>query len=102
MANLKFNFDTWFYLGPDDDNDRYDDEPETSNNPDFSDIYGSINEHIEFQIMENPYYDDDEEMDNIHTTAGNNKTGLNNSEVVTAQDNIYYELWVTLFQLHRH
>ena len=65
---------------------------EARSNRDSGDIYGNIDEGIEFQAIQNPYYDGEIEMSAQNTNNVKKKTNLNDVEVVTVTHNTYYEM----------
>ena len=61
-------------------------------NEDCGDIYGDVNDDLEFQTLQNPYYGGEEETDiNINITEMP-RPNTNNTEVVTLAKNDYYEM----------
>ena len=85
-------FFTCSYLEPENEDDGYDIVTEARSSRDSGDIYGNIDEDIEFQGIENPYYDGEIEMSAQNTNDAKKKPNLNDTEVVTTIHNIYYEI----------
>ena len=52
-------------------------------------IYGDVDETQEFQITQNPYYGDEVVVEATDNTNGN--LALSNGDVITVQQNLYYE-----------
>ena len=74
-------YNIYLYLsGSEEDNYDAVEEPNRAS----GDLYGDINEDTDLQIVQNPYYGDVMEM-------GDSTQALNNTQVITAQTNIYYE-----------
>ena len=65
-------------------------EPTTRENRIASNIYGDLSNDNEFIVIQNPYYGGNPEMDSEN--AKGNVTDLNNTEIVTVCENIYYDI----------
>ncbi len=81
-----------FFVEHDNEDDGYDIEADVGINPEPGDIYGDINEEIEFQVIDNPYYGGEIELGAQRTNNARKKANLNDVEVVTSVRNIYYEM----------
>ena len=53
-------------------------------------LYGEVSESIEFQTIQNPYYDSDIQISNLHERVS---PDANDIDAVTATKNIYYDIW---------
>ena len=72
--------------------DGYDVEPMHTNNHNSGGRYRDINEGLELNVIDNPYYGGElEPIDQSSIRFGQNITS-NDVEVVTARSNIYYEM----------
>ena len=67
-------------------------EPEGRDNDDLGDIYGDPTEDMDFQPVQNPYYGGDIEMEVPQARGKNKRTDLNDTEIVTTTQNMYYEM----------
>ena len=61
-------------------------------NEDHGNIYGDVNDDLEFQTVQNPYYGGEEEIDINTNITGTARPDTNNTEVVTLTKNDYYEM----------
>ena len=61
-------------------------------NEDYGDVYGDVNDDLEFQTVQNPYYGGEEQMDINTTSTKSPRPDTNNTEVVTLTKNDYYEM----------
>ena len=91
MFTIRFNLTQLIcleILGAEMDEDNYDTLYDTTGHK-TGGINGNVTENQEFQITQNPYYGDE-----VEVNAANNRNGnlvLNNGDVVTVQQNLYYE-----------
>lgn len=53
-------------------------------------IYGDPNEPIEFQVLQNPYYGG--EININDQIVDNGASNMGNSQIITATRNIYYDM----------
>ena len=64
----------------------------------------TLNDHEggdqEFGVIDNPYYDDAEDISSSPRRKSQNIVGLNNIQVLTATENVYYKLWECLLYEH--
>lgn len=60
-------------------------------NRNSGDIYGDIDEDVDFQVIQNPYYDGEIKMSPLNTNNARKTTNLKDTEAVTVTHNIYYE-----------
>ena len=76
-----------FRFSGDDNYDIAYEEPTLEN---FGDVYGDVSDDIELQVVENPYYGDEEE------TNQNSKmmpsSNMENLKMITSRQNDYYEM----------
>ena len=56
----------------------------------MGDVYGDVNDDLELQVVENPYYGDEVETNQNSTRTPS--TDMNNMEVITSRQNDYYEM----------
>ena len=54
------------------------------------DVYGDINDDLELQVVENPYYG--YEVETNHSRSRMPSTNRNDMEVITSRQNDYYEM----------
>ena len=54
------------------------------------DVYGDINDDLELQVVQNPYYGD--ELETSHNDTGSQATNRQDMEVITSRQNDYYEM----------
>ena len=61
-------------------------------NGEIGNVYGAIDEDMEFQTIDNPYYGGNDDM--VFENTGNQRynPGRNNMEIISAASNIYYGL----------
>ena len=62
-------------------------EPSAEN---LGDIYGDVNDNLELQVVENPYYECEEETNRNQNRISS--PDRNNTEVITSRQNDYYEI----------
>jgi len=60
-----------------------------SDNGDYDEIYANQNEQVESEIVQNPYYGDEVNINGI--TPEKKTWNERNMQIVTARSNIYYE-----------
>ena len=65
---------------------------------DTNNVYGAIDEDLELQTIDNPYYGGEVYMASENDRQQRCDPGERNMEMVTAQSNIYYGLWY--FHVH--
>lgn len=63
------------------------DEPPTEV---FGDVYGDMNDNLELQVVDNPYYGDELETNPNRSRIPSNT--MNDMEVITSRQNDYYEM----------
>ena len=91
IFTLKFPLLIWCFhvhssAGDDDYDIAYDEQPVEN----FGDVYGNVNDDLELQVVENPYYDQE-----VETSQGNIRipsTNTNDVEMITSRQNDYYEM----------
>ena len=65
---------------------------ETENARSSFEVSGDINQDNKFQVVQNPYYGDEIELDSQPLKDIKGKVDLKNAEVITVTTNIYYEM----------
>ena len=56
----------------------------------FNYVYGDVNDDLELQVIENPYYGDELETEQPRTRTP--ISNMNNIELITSRQNDYYEM----------
>ena len=90
MINVSASYFRFYVKQFLDDDDNYDmayDEPSAQ---DLGDVYGDINDDLELQVVENPYYGCE-----VETSSNNSRvtsTNVPSMEVITSRQNDYYEI----------
>ena len=79
-----------FTLASNDESGNYD-GIEQDRVQDHGEIYGDVEEDLEFQnVTQNPYYGIDVEMKNDRTSK--TRGGSSQTEIITRTSNVYYEI----------
>ena len=56
----------------------------------FGDVYGDLNDNVELQVAQNPYYEG--EVETNHNSIRIPNINMNDMEVITSRENDYYEM----------
>ena len=70
----------------------YDMIADDKRNEDYGNVYGEVNDDLEFQPVQNPYFGGEEEMDINTNSTATQRPNTNNTQVVTLAKNDYYEM----------
>ena len=55
-------------------------------------VYGDVNEDIEFELVQNPYYGGDVNINTNHEHTQGTMSTMTNMEVITSTSNTYYKI----------
>ena len=69
---------------------HYDMAYEDSPSETFGDVYGDLNDNVELQVAQNPYYES--EVETHHNSIRIPNNNMNDMEVITTRENDYYEM----------
>ena len=65
---------------------------EENNDDNLGNIYGNPDEDLDFQVVQNPYYEGEVEMHPNEVSAPMNNLNMSNIEVITSTQNDYYKM----------
>ena len=74
------------------DEDHYDMVNEQIDGDNNENVYGDVNDDLEFKVVQNPYYGGDVNINTNHENTHGAMSSMTHMEVITSTSNTYYEM----------